>query len=237
VSVAAAEQSSAHDVIKTRSVRGGSDAKPDARRMSWTAPQPSWSRPGQPPGFVSTCQPTLVEVPPAGTDWMHEIKHDGYRIIARKEGFRVRVWSRNQTNMTESMAGITAAVAALDVHSATIDGEAVALHPDGHSDFAALRSRQGAAQAVLFAFDLLELDGEDLRRLPVEDRRAKLATVVGNVPEIQFSEGLVGDGQTVFGHACRLGLEGIVSKRLGSSYVSGRTRLWLKTKNRAFERR
>ena len=110
------------------------------------------------------------------------------------------------------------------------------LRPDGHSDFEALRSRQ-AAEAVLIAFDLLELDGVDLRPLPIEDRWAELDHMLRKPPDgLLFSKPIEAEGAIVFEHACAMGLEGIVSKRRGSPYQSGRSRLWLKTKNPAFER-
>jgi ATP-dependent DNA ligase len=102
--------------------------------------------------------------PPAGSDWLHEIKHDGYRIIARREGGRVTLWSRHGTNFTDRLPKVAEAVCSLAADSALIDGEAVTFRSDGHSDFAALRTKAGSAQARLVAFDLLSLNGEDLRR-------------------------------------------------------------------------
>jgi bifunctional non-homologous end joining protein LigD len=117
-----------------------------------------------------------------------------------------------------------------------------ALFFDGyHSfDFGGLRSREGQASAILVAYDVLELDGEDVRPEPLEARRNRLARLLRAkaVREgVQLSEALAGDGAVIFRHACAMGLEGIVSKRIGSRYVSGRTRAWLKTKNPNFERR
>ena len=127
-----------------------------------------------------------------------------------------------------------------------IDGETVVLTPDARSDIDALRSSEGQARAVMVAFDLLEIDGEDIRPLPIEERRARLARVLkprsgrsarAIAAGIQVSEPIVGRGEAMFREACRMGLEGIVSKRVGSRYVSGRTRAWLKTKNADFQRR
>ena len=106
------------------------------------------------------------------------------------------------------------------------------LRADGHSDFVALRTKAGSARACLVAFDLLSLIGEDFRQRPLEERRAVLSPLVAGVAHILFSDALSAEGAVVFAHACRLGLEGIVSKRLGAPYSSGRCRSWLKSKNR-----
>ena len=117
-----------------------------------------------------------------------------------------------------------------------IDGEAVVLQPDGLSDFSALRTKAGGARACLVAFDLLNLDGEDLRQRPLEERRGALSRLVAGADGIVFSKALAADGALVFAKACELGLEGIVSKRAGSRYWSGMSRQWLKSKNPEFER-
>jgi bifunctional non-homologous end joining protein LigD len=157
----------------------------------------------------------------------------------------VRLWARTTTDYTSTLSRFRAAVAAHSVESAVIDGEAVVLTPDARSDFHALRSAEGQARAVMIAFDLLEHDGEDIRRLPIEERRARLARILkprsasaarAIVDGIQLSEPIIGKGEAMFRQACRIGLEGIVSKRIGSRHVSGRTRVWLKTKNRGFAR-
>src|SRR5881392_1124574 len=116
------------------------------------------------------------------------------------------------------------------------------MRPDNSFDFEALRSRQGQAEAVLVAYDIMEVDGQDVRPEPLEERRKRLARLLSRSNKamrdgIQLSEAITGDGSAIFRHACGLGLEGIVSKRIGSRYVSGRTRAWLKTKNPDFERR
>jgi bifunctional non-homologous end joining protein LigD len=129
-----------------------------------------------------------------------------------------------------SMVRIVAGLRKIRAQSFTIDGEAVVLRPDGSCDFFALRGKDGQASAVLVAFDLLDLNGSDLRKLPIEDRRAKLAHLLRSQPDgVIFSEAIAGDGPVVFEHACRLGVEGIVSKRAGSLYRSGRGLAWRKT--------
>jgi len=120
--------------------------------------------------------------------------------------------------------------------SALIDGEAVTLRPNGHSDFAALRTKAGSARACHVAFDLLSLNGEDLRQRPLEERRDALWRLVHGVGGILFSDALAAEGAIVFAKACELGLEGIVPKRAGSRYSSGNSRQWVKSKNPDFER-
>ena len=146
------------------------------------------------------------------------------------------LWSRHGTSFTDRLPKIAEAVYSLAAESALIDGEAVAFRPDGHSDFATLRTKAGAARACLVAFDLLTLNGKDFRQRPLEERRAALSRLVAGVDGILFSDALAADGALVFAKACELGLEGIVSKRAGSRYWSGNSRQWLKSKNPAFMR-
>jgi bifunctional non-homologous end joining protein LigD len=125
-------------------------------------------------------------------------------------------------------------VARLRPRSCIIDGEAVVLGDDGLPSFDRLRYRRRDASVILVAFDLIELNGDDLRRDPIEKRRAALARLLSRAaPRIQFNEHIEEDGEIVFEHACKLGLEGIVSKRMGSPYSSGRSPHWLKSKNPA----
>jgi bifunctional non-homologous end joining protein LigD len=156
--------------------------------------------------------------PAAGQDWLHEIKHDGFRILARKQGERVQIWSRLGADFTYRFPAIAEAIRALACDSALIDGEAVALRKDGRSDFVALLTKRGGAQASFVAFDLLRLDGDDLRQRALEKRREALMRLVAKrrSDAILFSEALAEEGAVVFAKACELGLEGIVSKRAGS---------------------
>ena len=146
------------------------------------------------------------------------------------------LWTRYGTNFTDRLPKVAEAVCSLAAESALIDGEALAFGPDGHSDFAALCTKAGGARACLVAFDLLNLNGEDHRQRPLEERRAALSPLVAGVGSILFSDALVAEGALVFAKACELGLEGIVSKRAGSRYSSGNSRQWLKSKNPAFVR-
>jgi bifunctional non-homologous end joining protein LigD len=202
--------------------------------MTWRAPH---SRRIPPIGFIQPCQPTLVAHPPAGPGWLHEMKHDGYRLLARKDADRVTLWTRYGTDFTGRLPAIADAVARLTVDNALIDGEAVVFRPDGHSDFAALRTKEGGERASFVAFDLLGLEDDDLRERPLEQRRDALARLVHGADGVRFSEALAAEGAIVFAHACKLGLEGIVSKRAGSRYRSGTSRNWLKVLNPKFERR
>jgi bifunctional non-homologous end joining protein LigD len=173
-------------------------------------------------------------VPPSGPLWLHEIKHDGFRIIARKDGHRVRLYSRPGNDLTARFPLIVEAVSRLRGRSTIIDGEAVACGDNGVPDFDRLRYCHHDDSVLLCAFDLIELDGDDLRREPLVTRKATLASLLSKAsPGILFNEHFEHDGPIVFAHACRLGLEGIVSKRKDSCYRSGRSPDWLKSKNPA----
>ena len=153
------------------------------------------SRRDPPAGFIRPCQPTLVANPPAGPGWLHEVKHDGFRTLVWKQGERIDVWSRYGTDFTGKFLNIAAAVAALPAENALIDGEAVAFFPGGHSDFGALRTKAGGARASYVAFDLLSLEGDDLRQRPLEERREALSQLVAGVDNIQFSAAAGGRGR------------------------------------------
>jgi bifunctional non-homologous end joining protein LigD len=190
----------------------------------------------RPPGFIEPCLPTLADTVPTGPQWAYEIKHDGFRFICRREGERVRVFSRRGHDWTDRVPLIAEALNALRVKSVTLDGEGVACGDDGVSDFDRMRAavgRNGSRDAFLYAFDLIELDGRDLHREPWETRRATLASLLRNPSAgIQLSEHIDGgDGTAVFAHACKLGLEGIVAKRRDRPYRSGRSADWIKVKN------
>ena len=165
--------------------------------------------------------------------WLHEIKHDGFRIIARRDGARVRLFTRNGYDFSARFPLIVAAVAALPAVSCVVDGEAIACDERGLSVFEMIRWRQHDNGVSLCAFDLMELDGEDLRREPIEVRKATLKGLLRRSrPGIAFNRHFEVDGTVVYEQACALGCEGIVSKRLGSPYRSGRADSWIKVKNR-----
>jgi bifunctional non-homologous end joining protein LigD len=186
-----------------------------------------------PAGFIVPCLPMKAPQPPTGSLWLHEIKHDGFRVVARKDGDRVRLYSRPGNDLTYRFPLIVEALARLRSRSCIIDGEAVACDDNGMPSFNRIRYRRHDASVFLYAFDLIELNGDDLRRDPLEVRKATLSSVVAKAGAgIRFNEHIEADGPTVFAHACKMGLEGIVSKRKESPYRSGRSSDWLKMKNR-----
>jgi bifunctional non-homologous end joining protein LigD len=186
-----------------------------------------------PSGFIEPCLPSPAPKPPPGADWIHEIKVDGFRLLARRDAAGVRLLTRRGFDWTARYPSIAVAVEALACRSCLIDGEVVICGDDGVPVFDRLRySRRPQTEAVLFAFDLLELGGKDLRRTPLEERKRTLATLVRIAGwALHFNDHIYEPGDIVFRHACKLGFEGIVSKRLGSPYVSGRCRHWIKSKN------
>jgi bifunctional non-homologous end joining protein LigD len=188
-----------------------------------------------PAGFVAPCLPTKTAKLPSGSQWLHEIKHDGFRIIARKNGSRLRLYSRPGNDLTHRFPLIVEALAGLRSRSCIIDGEAVCCDDKGLPSFERIRYRRHDRRVFLFAFDLIELNGDDRRRDPLEQRKLDLSRLVRRAgPGLRFNEWIDGselDGPTVFAHACKLGLEGIVSKRKDSPYRSGRSPDWLKMKN------
>jgi ATP-dependent DNA ligase len=187
-----------------------------------------------PAAFIAPCLPTKTDKLPSGGQWLHEIKHDGFRIIARKNGAQVRLYSRPGNDLTDRFPLIVETLARLRSRSCIIDGEAVACDDNGVASFDLIRYRRHDGRVFLYAFDLIELNGHDLRREPIEIRKGKLAKLLRKaLPGLQLNEHIEERGDIVFRHACKLGFEGIVSKRLGSPYVSGRSRHWLKFKNPA----
>ena len=183
-------------------------------------------------GFIKPALPCPADHPPTGGNWIHEIKHDGYRLMVRRDDAGVRLLTRNGHDWSERFPLILEAAGLLRARSCLIDGEAVACDDNGLAVFERLRRKHDARAVFLFAFDLLELDGVDLRREPIETRKATLASLLRGIRAgLHLNEHFIHSGDVVFRHACKMGLEGIVSKRLGSPYVSGRTRNWLKFKN------
>ena len=180
------------------------------------------------------CLPRPAKEPPVGPGWVHEIKHDGFRIMARRGAGGVRLISRHGDDFTSRFPLAAAAVSALPANSFLLDGEAIVTDAKGLAVFDLIRRQRHSSEAVLIGFDLIELDGEDLRGSTIEHRKRKLAKLVrGPHPGIVLNEFFEGDGDILFEHACKLGCEGIVSKRLGSRYRSGRSPHWLKVKNPA----
>lgn len=183
-------------------------------------------------GFIEPCLPSLATKPLSGSEWIHEIKHDGYRLMIRRDTAGMRLLTGRGYDWTVRFPAITSAASVLRAKSFLIDGEAVCCDDKGIAVFDKLRQRRNEWSVFLVAFDLLELNGRDLRREPIEIRKAGLARLLRNAePGLQLSEHIEHEAAIVFEHACKLGLEGIVSKRRGSRYQSGRSSLWLKSKN------
>jgi bifunctional non-homologous end joining protein LigD len=188
--------------------------------------------------FIEPCLPTISRTVPTGRQWAYEIKYDGFRFLAVRQRERVRVYSRGGHDWSKQLPAIVAALQALTARSVVLDGEGAICGPDDKSDFDRMRacfSRQGTREAFLYAFDLLELDGRDLRDEPWARRRAALAQLLADAePGIRLCEHIEDvDGAVVFRQACVMGLEGIVAKRRDSHYHSGRCREWIKIKNPA----
>jgi bifunctional non-homologous end joining protein LigD len=189
-----------------------------------------------PVGFIQPCRPIKAVRPPSGPLWIHEIKHDGFRLLVRREGSRVRCFTRGGFDWADRFPAIVAAARAVKAESFLLDGEAIVCGADGRADFEALRGRRRDRDVSLFAFDLLELKGEDWRDHQLAERKKRLASLLARRSDgIQFTEHLDEDGALVFTHACRMGLEGIVSKRIDAPYRSGPCKTWLKSKNPASE--
>jgi DNA ligase D-like protein (predicted ligase) len=186
-------------------------------------------------GFIKPEIPTAVPEPPAGEGWIYEVKHDGYRTLVIIDQAKVRAFSRRGRDWTGPYNRVVEACSKLPCKAAIIDGEVIVQDENGISDFAALRSaiHKAPHRLVFFAFDLLHLDGQDLRKTSLLDRRAALRKLIEPDPRspVQFSEHVDQDGTLFFGAAVKLGLEGIVSKRATSLYRGGPSRNWLKTKN------
>ncbi|MGC1354360.1 MAG: DNA ligase [Xanthobacteraceae bacterium] len=178
--------------------------------------------------------PRPAEKPPSGPEWIHEIKHDGFRLMSYRDASGVRLITRNGRDFSDRFPSIRLAAAALTVQSCIIDGEVIACDDNGFAIFELIRTHRTVAWAVHCAFDLLELNGEDLRQQPIEVRKQILAKLLhGCHRNIVFNLHFDGDGAIIYKHACGLGCEGIVSKRLGSPYQAGRSAYWLKIKNPA----
>jgi len=182
---------------------------------------------------------TLVKEAPDGAEWLHEIKYDGYRIGCRIRAGRVALYTRNGNDWTASFPEIAEAARALSVDDALIDGEVAVVLPDGRTSFQALQNVFSAeteaarAPLVYFVFDLLRLNGERLDMLPLEARKARLASLVGRRKKggrLRYSEHVEGNGEAFFKQACSLKLEGIISKRRDQPHRPGRHGDWLKTK-------
>ena len=180
------------------------------------------------------CIPTGGTKVPHTPGWLHEIKYDGYRLRVERNGDRVRLITKGGYDWSKRYPWIVESALKNRVKRFVIDGEAVVLGVDGIADFNALHSRRHDDEVQLYAFDCLALDGDDLRGLPLSMRKTNLARLLARRPDgifvAPFEQGEI--GPDLFRAACRLGLEGLVSKRRDRPYQAGRSKDWLKVKNR-----
>jgi bifunctional non-homologous end joining protein LigD len=179
---------------------------------------------------------TLLHEPPEGDGWLYEVKYDGYRMLARIRRNRARLLSRTGQDWTAKLAPVRQALEALKLGDAWLDGEIVVLTAAGDSSFQALQNAMtGGRGVVYFVFDILEWRGKDLRNLPLRERKRVLERVVPDLPDgtIRRSRHLQGNGREAYATACRLGMEGLIGKRLDAPYRPGRTLDWIKLKCRS----
>ena len=178
---------------------------------------------------------TLVSATPSSTGWAYEIKFDGYRILARCEAGATVLYTRNGNDWTKRMDSLARDIGSLELDTAWLDGEVVALDKDGLPSFNALQNafdKAGTEDIVFFVFDLIYLNGDDLRQVPFSGRREMLESLFagGDRGRVRLSQIFHADGPSVLRSACKLGLEGVIAKRLNAPYVSRRTDAWLKVK-------
>jgi bifunctional non-homologous end joining protein LigD len=180
------------------------------------------------------CLPTSSKAVPAGPEWLHEIKYDGFRLRVERAGDRVRLITKGGYDWTKKYPWIVEAALKNRIKHFVLDGEAVILGVDGVSDFNALHSNKHNDEVQLVAFDVLAMDGADLRKLPLSMRKANLARLLARRPEgifiNPFEQGEI--GPDLFRKACEFGLEGLVSKHRDRPYQAGRSKHWIKVKNR-----
>src|SRR5882757_8606334 len=175
------------------------------------------------PGFIEPSLATSIDKVPAGERWIHEIKFDGYRIQVHLRDAAVKVFTRRGNDWTNRFRKIAGDAWHINAGSAIIDGEVVVPAADGTTDFSVLQNelKGRSKKIVMVAFDLLYLNGYDLRKLPLTERKAMLKKLIAKTA-IQFSESFEVDGREMYLHACKTGLEGVVSKLRDSHYISGR---------------
>ncbi|MET4605341.1 bifunctional non-homologous end joining protein LigD [Bradyrhizobium sp. JR4.1] len=181
------------------------------------------------PDFIEPALATSIEKVPSGSRWIHEIKFDGYRVQVHLHNEAVKVFTRRGHDWTHRFKKVAQDAWHIKCGSAILDGEIVVPAADGTTDFSVLQNelKGSSKRIVLVAFDLLYLNGRDLRKLPLHQRKAELKRIIAGT-DVQFSESFEIEGQDIFAHACKVGLEGVVSKVRDSTYVSGRGNNWVK---------
>jgi DNA ligase D-like protein (predicted ligase) len=186
------------------------------------------------PDWIKPQLTKLVDEPPEGPEWLHEIKFDGYRIHARLDRGAVRLLTRTGLDWTHKYPAIASAVSSLPTTQAYLDGELCGVCPDGTTSFSAIQTASDAGKSdalVFFLFDLLYLDGEMISSAPLIDRKARLQELLATVsPSLQYSDHQIGRGREFYVKACELPLEGTVSKRIDAPYIPGNRGLWVKAK-------
>jgi len=189
---------------------------------------------GRPPKFETPVLCKLVDDVPDGEGWIHEMKYDGYRLLAAVGGGRAKLYTRNEKDWTQKFSAIAEALQELDCDSALIDGEAAVLDENGLTDFSALQTAftgEEDVEIAYFAFDLLKLNGEDLRSKPLIERKKTLAQLFnGRSGVLRYADHVSEDGDLVHERACKAGAEGVVSKRADSTCKAGRDGRWRKIK-------
>ena len=187
------------------------------------------------PQYIAPMLATLVTEPPRQGEWVYEVKHDGYRMLARIDGDEVRLFTRSGNDWTAKLPHLAAATGKLGLDQTWLDGEIVVLGPDGRSSFQGLQNAFDVgrdSEIVFFVFDAPFLGGQDLRRLPLLERKKRLRKAFKDSGTVRFSADLKGSAAQVLEHACKLGLEGLIGKEADSVYVTGRARSWIKLKCR-----
>jgi DNA ligase D-like protein (predicted ligase) len=186
------------------------------------------------PGWVKPQLSRLVDAPPDGSDWLHEIKYDGYRMHARLDRGAVRLLTRTGLDWTHKYPVITSALTSLSARQAYLDGELCGIRPDGTTSFSLIQTASDSGNAkslVFFLFDLLHLDGEATGARPLNERKERLRALLSHATApLQYSDYQSGRGRAFYEHACALKLEGIISKRADAAYAPGNRGLWLKVK-------
>lgn len=198
-----------------------------------TAPKAKAAAKGKaPPKFEAPQLATLVDHVPDGGEWLHETKYDGYRALIAVGGGKAKLYTRSGLDWSDKFPRLVKAASALDVRSALIDGEIVVLDKAGNPSFGALQDaiKTGDPDTLFFAFDLLALDGTDLKKLPNIERKDRLRPIIPAIGPFQFAEHIMGSGEQLLAAMCEAGLEGIVSKRADAPYRGKRTQAWLKVK-------
>lgn len=216
---------------------GKTVVKSKAAPEKTAAPKQSRARKGKaasgPPPFQPVQLASLVDHVPPGGRWLHELKYDGYRTLLAIGDGEGRAYTRSGLDWSERFPGLIADAIGLDARSALIDGEAVVILPDGRTSFQSLQAALKDDSSIIdyFAFDLLELDGEDLTQLPLTERKARLATLIGEGKgHLRYSDHIIGRGEELFQSFCGAGLEGVISKLADARYTGSRGNSWVKTK-------